>query len=120
MGAYLLLMSLFYMITGIVLILTPKKVVKMTQGIFKMKDPRLVGLIPLSCGILFLLSASSTVVGWLVVLMGLAGIAKAVYIFMTPVAKIKSHWWFSLSDNGYRGFGIIVLILGVILFLSRV
>jgi len=120
MGFFLLLISVLYIVEGVLLILAPKKAVKFATRLFdKTKDPRLLGLAPLAVGIVLLFAASSCLVAWLIVLLGLAGIAKAVYIFLTPVAKIKSHWWFTLSDNGQRALGILVLILGVIIFISR-
>ena len=121
MGFFLLLVSLLFMVEGVLLILTPKKFIKFaTDLLTKTKEPRLLGLIPLFIGILLLLSVSSSVLGWLIVLLGLAGIAKAVYLFLTPVQKIKSHPWLNFSDNGYRAVGILVLILGVIIFISRI
>ena len=121
MGFFLLLVSLLLIGTGVTMILMPKKVVKVTTDLLSnTKEPKLLGLLPLFMGILLLLSVSSTVLGWLVVLLGLAQIAKAVYIFLTPIQKIKSHWWFTLSDNAQRALGILVLILGVIVFISRI
>lgn len=121
MSFFLLLVSLALMVEGVVLILMPKKIVKFAIDLLsKSKEPRLFGLVSLFVGILLLLSVSSTVLGWLIVLLGLAGIAKAVYLFLTPVQKIKSHPWLNLSDNGYRALGILVLILGVIIFISRI
>lgn len=121
MSFFLLLMSLLYIVEGVLLILAPKKFMKFANKILESsKDLRLLGLIPLVIGILFLLCNSASVVRWLIVLLGLAGIAKAVYVFITPVAKIKAHWFFSLSDNGQRAFGILILILGVIIFISRI
>ncbi len=120
MGFFLLLISIILIIKGVMLILAPKKVVKFANDMLKAKDTRLLGLIPLFIGILLLFSASASAVGWLIVLLGLAEIGKAVYVFKTPVAKIKAHWWFNLADNGQRALGILVLILGVIVFISRV
>ena len=69
---------------------------------------------------MLLFAASASAVGWLIVLLALISIAKAVYMFMTPVAKIKTLKWFHLSDNAYRVSGIIILVLGVIVFISRI
>ena len=120
MGWFLLLISLILVIKGVVMILSPKKVVKFATELLQNKEPKRLGLIPLLVGILLLFSVTSSAVGWLIVLLGLAEIAKAIYIFLVPIQKIKSHWWFSLSDNGHRALGILVLILGVIIFVSRI
>lgn len=120
MGFFLAIISLIFVIAGVVMIMSPKKMVKFTDGLLKAKKPQMLGLVPLCVGVLLLFSANSSVLGWLIVLLGLAEIGKAVYVFLTPIQKIKSHWWFNLSDNGHRGLGILVLILGVIIFISRI
>ncbi len=119
MGWYLFLVSLVLIVAGIVMILTPKKLVKLAAELLGGKEPRRFGLIPLFVGILLLFSVPFSAVGWLIVLLGLAEIAKAVYIFLAPIQKIKSHQWFALSDNGHRALGILILIVGVIIFISR-
>jgi uncharacterized protein YjeT (DUF2065 family) len=121
MSFFLLLMSFVYIVEGVLMILTPKKVIKFVHKILdSSKDARVLGLFPLVIGTLFLLCNSASAVRWLIVLLGLAGIAKAVYIFITPLTKLKAHWALSLSDNGLRAFGILVLILGVIIFIARI
>ena len=120
MSFFLALISLILVIEGIIMIMAPKRMVKLANDLLSVKDPRMIGLIPLFIGILLLFSTSSSVLGWLIVLLGLAQIGKAVYIFLTPLQKIKSHWWFGLSDNGHRGLGILILILGVIIYISRI
>ena len=120
MGFFLFLVSVILMVEGVMIILSPKKMVKFVNELLKVKEPRLWGLLPLVVGILLLLSASASLLGWLIILLGLAEIGKAIYVFLTPVAKIKSHRWFSLSDNGHRVLGILALILGVLIFVSRV
>jgi uncharacterized protein YjeT (DUF2065 family) len=120
MGFFLFLISVILMVEGIMIILSPKKMVKFVNELLKVKEPRLWGLLPLFVGILLLFSVSASVLGWLIILLGLAEIGKAIYVFLTPVAKIKSHRWFSLSDNAHRVLGILALILGVLIFVSRV
>jgi uncharacterized protein YjeT (DUF2065 family) len=120
MGFFLVLISLVLIVKGVMMIMSPKKVVKFADDILKAKNLRAWGVLPLVIGILLLFSASASALAWLIVLLGLAEIAKSVYIFLTPLAKIRSHWWFNLSDNGHRALGILVLILGVIIFISRI
>ncbi|MDD5019299.1 MAG: DUF2065 family protein [Candidatus Omnitrophica bacterium] len=121
MGFFLFLVSLLFIVEGVLLILTPKKVLKFANQLLdKTKDARILGLVPLIVGIMLLFAASSSAVGWLIVLLGLGAIAKAVYVFLTPVAKIKASRWYHMSDNAYRVSGIIVLVLGVIVFISRI
>jgi uncharacterized protein YjeT (DUF2065 family) len=117
---YLFLVSILFIVEGIMLILSPKKIMKLAQKLLSLKEPRLLGLVPLFLGIFLLFSASASAVAWLIVLLGLGGIAKGVYTFLTPIAKIKAHPWLRLSDNNYRALGIVVLIVGVLVFISRV
>jgi uncharacterized protein YjeT (DUF2065 family) len=120
MGLFLGLVGLIFVVEGVLMILAPKKIVKMVSDLLLRKNARAFGCAPLAVGILLLFSASSSALGWLVVFLGLAGIVKAIYTFLTPIQRVRSHWWFSLSDNGHRGLGILILILGVIVFISRV
>ena len=119
-GFFLLLISFVLILEGVALILSPKKVMKFANNLLDKGEPRYLGLAPLFLGIFMILSVSSSALGWLVILLGLAWIGKAVYIFTTPMAKIKAHPWLSLPDNNYRALGIIVLILGVLVFISRI
>jgi len=116
-GFYLFLVSLIFISEGVMLILSPKKLLKAAEKMLSVKEPRLLGLMPLFMGIFLLLSASASNAAWLIVLLGLGGIAKGVYIFLTPIAKIKAHPWFHLSDSKYRAIGIVTLIIGVLIFI---
>ena len=120
MSFFLFLISILLAAKGIGLILWPKKMLKMAHDFLSIQEPRLWGIVAFFVGVLLVFAASHSILGWLIVLLGLAEIAKAVYIFLTPVAKIKSHWFFRLSDTGYRVCGILVLLLGVIVFISRI
>ncbi len=119
-GFFLFLVSVYLMIKGISLILVPKRCVKLAHDILaKTKEPKLLGVAPLLVGVFLLLSASSSVLGWLVVLLGLALVAKAVYIFRVSPARLKNSRWLSLPDNNYRVLGILALVLGIVLFIAR-
>ncbi len=116
---FLFLFSLALVVEGVMMILVPKKLVNFVKDMLKIKEPKLLGIPPLAVGILLLLSASASALGWLVVFFGLFSIGKSVYTFLTPIEKIKSLKWFRLTDNAYRVLGIIVLVFGVLIFISR-
>ncbi len=120
MGFFLFVISLLFIAEGVWLILRPRAVVRFANELLKNKNLKTSGIVPLVVGILLLLAAHHTILGWLIVLLGLASIGKAVYVFLVPAERIRKHWWFTLSDNGYRGLGILILILGVIVFISRI
>ncbi len=117
---FLFLVSIALIVSAVIMILAPKKIVKWGFKLLDAKEPRYLGLLPLFIGIFLLLSAGSSVLAWLIVLLGLAEIGKAVYVFLTPVARIKAHPWFNLPDNAQRAMGILILILGVLIFISRI
>lgn len=119
MGFYLFIVSVVLIIEGVMLILAPKKVVKFSTDILKKKEPKTLAWIPLVVGVLLLFASGSSAVGWIVILLGLASVGKAAYLYTAAASKIRSHKWLSLSDNNYRAAGILILILGVIVFISR-
>ncbi|HQP91925.1 MAG TPA: hypothetical protein PLU24_04550 [Candidatus Omnitrophota bacterium] len=120
MGFFLLLLSLLFIVKGVLLIMAPKKVLKFANYFFNSKEPKAWAIGPLVIGILLLFSVTSSILGWLIALLGIFEIAMAVYIFLTPMAKLKVHPWLNLSDNGNRAMGIFLLVLGVIIFISRI
>lgn len=119
MSLFLVLISFLLIIEGVIAILAPKKLMKFVLGFLKNDNSKVIAIVPLCVGILLLFSAASSALGWLIVLLGLAGITKAVYIFLTPIQKIRASKWLNFSDNEYRAIGILVLILGVLIFISR-
>ena len=120
MSFFLFLISLVLVVKGVCLILWPKKMLKMANDFLSVPEPRLWGAVAIAVGIVLLFAASYSILSWLIVLFGLAEIAGGIALFLIPMAKIKSHWFFKLSDTGYRIWGILVLVLGVIVFISRV
>ncbi len=120
MSFFLFLVSVVLIIKGVIMIMAPKKAVKIAENFLKTKDIKPWGIVPLIVGIFLLFSASSSTLPWLIVLLGLALMGKAVYLFLTPASKIRSLAWFSLSDNGHRAIGILLLVLGVIVLISKV
>jgi uncharacterized protein YjeT (DUF2065 family) len=117
---YLMVISLVLIAQGSALILMPKRMIKLGGLFLRDKKTKMMSVFPLTLGILLLFASPLSGVPWLAVFLGLSGIAKGIYLFVTPLEKVKSHRWFKLSDNEHRAVGIFVLILGVILFISRV
>ena len=120
MSFFLLLVGVVLIVKGVMMILSPKKIVKFVLDLLDKTEPKLFGVGALLVGILLLFARHASALGWLIVLLGLIEIAKAVYLLSTPVAKIKEHWWFKISDNNCRALGILVLVLGVIIFVTRI
>lgn len=119
MGFFLGVIGLLLIVKGVAAIMAPKKFANFFLRLLSEKDPKNLALIPLCIGILLLFAASSSAAGWIVVLVALAEISKAVYLFITPAEKIKNARYFKSSDNSRRAIGIFMLILGVMIFISR-
>jgi uncharacterized protein YjeT (DUF2065 family) len=120
MSFFLLLIGIVLIVKGVAMILAPKKMMKFAISLLDKTEPKTFGIVALVIGILLLFSARASALGWLIVLLGLVEIMSSVYLLTMPIAKIKEHWWFKLSDNGLRALGILVLVLGVIIFVTRI
>jgi uncharacterized protein YjeT (DUF2065 family) len=71
--------------------------------------------LPLVFGVLMIVAASGSLHPWLVRILGLLGLIKAVFVFVNPMSLYeKAVQWYleSVSDQGYRLAGIITVILG--------
>jgi len=119
MSFFLLLVSLVLIVKGVSMILIPKKTMKFAAKMLKVKEPRLWAVAPLCVGILLLFAASNSVLGWLIVLLGLLEITKSVYIFLSPSGKLV-QWCTNLKENSCRVWGIWALVLGIIIFITRI
>jgi hypothetical protein len=71
--------------------------------------------LPLLFGVMMIVAASDSLHPWLVRVLGLLGLIKAVFVLVNPRALYeKAVQWYleSVSDQGYRFTGIITVILG--------
>lgn len=84
------------------------------------KTPKmLLAVVPALVGVLLFFSASSSSHAWVVRVIGLLAIAKGGVIFMNPNQlwdKLTAWYLGHLSDQVLRLYGIIVLILGTVMF----
>ncbi|MCP4746860.1 MAG: hypothetical protein GY874_12090 [Desulfobacteraceae bacterium] len=78
-----------------------------------------IAIITFAASILLVISGQATVHVWFVRVLGLAGIVKAVLIFLNP-NEIYAKWTTavldSTSDQTYKLIGIIIIIFGTALF----
>ena len=76
---------------------------------------KVLSILPLAFGVLMILAAADSLHPWLVRMLGLLGLIKGVLVIANPMALYdKSVKWYleSVSDQGYRLTGIILIILG--------
>jgi hypothetical protein len=79
-------------------------------------DRLVLALIPAVFGVLLLFAASSTTHAWFIGLIGVLGIVKGALIYFNPggLVELSMDWLESLSNQGYRLMGVIVLVLGTV------
>jgi uncharacterized protein YjeT (DUF2065 family) len=112
---FLYAISLFWIFVGCYIILYTHEARNVVKSIIKNMNHKILSILPLIFGILFLFSASSTCHPWFIRLIGFIGIAKGLFIFINPKGCYDkfSDWYLnSLSDQTHRFYGIIAIILG--------
>ena len=70
-------------------------------------------------GILFLMSAPHSLNSWIIVVFGILAIIKGIFFFLNPgnmFEKIRDWYLHTATEQTYRFFGIIMLLLGTAVF----
>jgi hypothetical protein len=82
-------------------------------------DRRVLAVLPAVLGVLLVVAASESRNAWFVRLIGIIGLAKSGFIFSNPKGFYDQmmDWYLDqASDQTFRFFGIVALILGTALF----
>ena len=118
MHIFLYAISIVWVAAGACFILYTSESRQWYKKIMDGMDRRIVAVMPLIAGILFLASASHSRNSWVIVLFGILGLAKGVAIFFNPLGFYEKtmEWILGTSDRNFRFFGIISLILGTAVF----
>jgi uncharacterized protein YjeT (DUF2065 family) len=84
-------------------------------GKLKVWDHRVFSPLALAGGILFFLAAPTSSQPTFIVILGVLSLAKGLLLMFGPHEKIKRlmHWWFEASEQLYRIWGLLALVLGV-------
>lgn len=112
---FLYVISLYFIAVGSCAILYTSEARNVMARMIKDVDRKMLSILAFIAGIAFLFAASASRVPWLIRLFGFMGILKGVYILVAPrnlYDQINSWYLDSLSDQAYRLWGIIALILG--------
>ena len=112
---FLYAISIFFIAIGCCSILYTAETRKFVRSIFNSVDKKILLFIPFILGILFILSASTTRIPWLIRLIGLMAIIEGVVFFLIPKDLYDKFidWYInSLSDQIYRLSGILGIIIG--------
>jgi len=86
----------------------------MTRG----ADRKIIALLPAVIGVLLLISASVSHHAWFLRVIGILAVIKGGIIFLNPknLYDDLTKWYLeSVSDQTYRFFGIIAIILGTVI-----
>jgi len=112
---FLYTISLFYISFGCCSILYTDETQRFVRSLFKDLDQKILSALPFIFGILFILSASATSMPWFLRFIGLMALIEGVVFFIIPKElydKFMDWYLNSLSNQTYRLFGIISIILG--------
>ena len=115
---FLYAIALIWIGSGAWMILYSHESRKVLKQWVKNLDRRIICTLPTVTGILLLFSASWSRQSWLIRLFGLLALLKGGFIFWNPnnlYDKIIDWYLTSVSDQTYRFFGIITLILGMVI-----
>ena len=110
------LLGFLWIAAGAVAILYTDDYKAYLKGLVARLDRLVLAVIPAVFGVLLLFAASSTIHAWFIGLIGVLGIVKGVLIYFNPggLVELSMKWLESLSNQGYRLMGVIVLVLGTV------
>lgn len=115
---FLYAISLIWIASGAWMILYADQSRKVFKNLVKDLDHRILSILPAVTGILFLFAASWSRQPWFIRLLGILAVLKGGFLFWNPNKlsdKIMDWYLNALSDQTYRFFGIIALILGTVI-----
>ena len=85
------------------------------KRLFEKTDRKILSVFPAIIGILLFISASWSLHSWFLRILGIMAVIKGVIIFINPknLYDEMMNWYLnSLSDQTYRFFGIVSIIIG--------
>jgi len=112
---FLYAISLIWISIGCCTILYTNETKKFLKSIFNDIDQKILSALPFIFGILFIFSASTTRIPWLIRLIGLIAVIEGGVRFLIPknlYDKLVDYYVNSLSDQTYRLSAIFTIILG--------
>jgi len=115
MKGFLYLISFFCIAMGCCTILYTDETRRFVKSIFNEIDRRFISAFEIIMGILLLISAAASRQSWFIRLFGLLAILEGAVIFLIPknlYDELMDWYLNSTSDQTYRLFGILSLILG--------
>ena len=112
----LYIISLLWIVLGILLILYTERTRKVLKQLFFRERVRPLAIVPFIVGLILVVGAYyNREMFWLAFILGLLAIIKGVYLFFGPSHQIKGvlEWWFLRAGEGtIRLWGLVSFVLG--------
>ena len=111
---FLYLISILWIAVGSCSILYVKETREVARKLMAV-NLKVMAALPLLAGILFILAASSSAHSWFILVLGVLSFAKGGLMITNPkgiVDQITDWYLNKMSDQTYRFFGILTIILG--------
>ncbi len=115
---FLYLMSILWIVTGCFYILYTEKSREKVKALLDRMDRRVIAIVVGLIGILLIISAFHARNTWFIATLGALGMAKGVLFFLNTGSiydKLMQQYLDATSNQTFRFFGIIMLILGTAL-----
>jgi uncharacterized protein YjeT (DUF2065 family) len=115
---FLYAFSLIWISFGAGLIIYTRESKNMIKRLVSDLDRRILSALPVVLGVFLIIAASESRHSWFIRLIGILAVFKGGFIFWNPqnlYDKIVDWYLNTLSDQTFRFFGIITLILGTVI-----
>ena len=115
---FLYAFSLIWISFGAGIIIYTHESKSMIKGLVTNLDRRILSVLPAIFGVFLIIAATESRHSWFIRLIGILAVLKGGFIFWNPqnlYNKIVDWYLNSVSDQTFRFFGIITLILGTVI-----
>ncbi len=116
---FLYTISVFYIVSGVCFILYTSQSREYTSILVKKVDRRILSVLVIIIGLLLIASSFYDRFLWVIVVIGVLALIKGTFILLSPVSLYNKmiDWYLNkTTDQTYRFFGIIILIIGTAIF----
>lgn len=118
---FLYLISIFWIVMGVLLIFAPELVKKkVCKKLLEKSDLKKLSALPLIFGVLLLMTSTYNAYRLLVILLGILAIVKGVaMIVATEKMQKMTDWWLNkASKNILRVWGVVAIVIGSVVLMG--
>ena len=115
----LVLVGISWILAGVLFFIFTDATREIIKNVAKQKNFKSFSILPLVVGLLLILGAPSVTSPWFVILLGLLGTAKGLFLMFGPKSMINAmtNWCLSVPDRVLKTCGIMTFLLGIALLL---